>query len=404
MWLLNDKRDKMPTSSKLTKSHVDGLVATSSKPTYLWDSQVSGFGVKALPSGKKRYVLKYRSGGGGRGGTQRWLLLGTHGSITVDEARKIAQQASASIARGEDPQANKEGKRVQLRMGDLWSRFERDYLPQRKAGTQRDYKRYWDQALVKKFGTGAISELTRADVDKFHKSLRGTPYEANRILALLSRLMSLAEAWGLRGQGTNPCKFVQRFKEEPRSRYLTAAELTAIGKTLQELIKTKEVLPEQANAIRVLLYTGARLNEILTAKVSWVDWERRVIALPDSKTGKKLVYLSDQAILILRQQEVLAAKKKSEFLFPGRSADKPMINLRKPWVRVCEKAGIEGVRLHDLRHTAASLAVGQGVSLPVIGRLLGHSQAQTTLRYAHVDNNPALAAANLIGSALGSRI
>jgi integrase len=101
---------------------------------------------------------------------------------------------------------------------------------------------------------------------------------------------------------------------------------------------------------------------------------------------------------------VLAAKKKSEFLFPGRSADKPMINLRKPWVRVCEKAGIEGVRLHDLRHTAASLAVGQGVSLPVIGRLLGHSQAQTTLRYAHVDNNPALAAANLIGSALGSRI
>jgi integrase len=394
----------MHASVKLTKTTVDALGAIGTQPAYLWDAQVAGFGVKALSTGKKRYVFKYRSGGGGRAGTQRWLSLGTHGSITVDEARKLAQQASAAVARGDDPQGLKEGRRSQSRMKDLWSRFDSDYLPQRKPGTQRDYRRYWDQVLAKQFGAHPISEVTRADVDKFHKSLKATPYEANRILALLSRLMSLAEAWNLRVQGTNPCRYVQRFKEDARSRYLSATELTTIGNALKELVDTKELLPDQANAIRLLLYTGARLNEMLMAKVEWVDWDRHVIELPDSKTGKKQLYLSDPAIAVLRKQEKFAAKKKSEFLFPGRSAGKHMINLRKPWVRVCQKAELSGVRLHDLRHTAASVAVGQGVSLPVIGRLLGHSQAQTTMRYAHVDNDPALAAANLIGAAISGKL
>lgn len=177
-----------------------------------------------------------------------------------------------------------------------------------------------------------------------------------------------------------------------------------LGSAIRELTDAGELEPRAGNAMKLLLLTGARLNEVLTAKWSWVDWTRNVIDLPDSKTGQKPVYLSAAAVTVLKLQQQNAPEKSvstaielSEFIFPGRSAGKHMVNLRKPWLRVCERARIEGVRLHDLRHTAASIAVGEGASLPVIGRLLGHSQAQTTLRYAHVDADPALAVANQIG-------
>lgn len=410
----------MPNNVKLNKTIVDGLRSNSGGPAFLWDAQISGFGVKALPSGKKRYVFKYRSKSSGRASAQHWLMLGSHGSITVDEARRLAQQAAAAVARGEDPQRLKQNLRSQACMSDLWARFERDYLPQRKPTVQTAYGRYWTNVLRPRFGTKSVKEVSRSDVDKWHKSMKDTPYDANRRLALLSRLMSLAEAWEMRDQGTNPCRYVQRFKEQPRSRYLSSHELKAIGQSLNKLVELKGELyrdmkpratgepepirREDANAIRLLLYTGARLNEILTAKLSWVDWDRRVIQLPDSKTGKKPIYLSEAALTVLCEQRALAERIESKFIFPGRSKGKHMINLRKPWMTVCKDAGISGVRLHDLRHTAASIAVGQGVSLPVIGRLLGHTQAQTTLRYAHVDNDPALAAANLIGNALNGLI
>lgn len=410
----------MPNNVKLNKSVVDGLQPKGGDPAFLWDAQISGFGVKALPSGKKRYLFKYRSTGGGRASAQRWLMLGSHGSITADEARKLAQQAAAAVARGEDPQRSKQNLRNQAGMCDLWARFERDYLPQRKQTVQNTYRRYWTNFLRPRFGTKPVKQISRSDVDKWHKAMKGTPYEANRRLSLLSRLMSLAEAWEMRDQGTNPCRYVQRFKEQARSRYLSGQELKAIGLALNKLVELKgklyrDMRPrskgepepirlEDANAVRLLLYTGARLNEILTAKLSWIDWGRRVLQLPDSKTGKKPIYLSKAALTVLREQRVIAEQLESEFIFPGRSKGKHMINLRKPWMAVCKEAGISGVRLHDLRHTAASIAVGQGVSLPVIGRLLGHTQAQTTLRYAHVDNDPALAAANLIGEALSGSI
>lgn len=412
----------MAKGVKLTKGNVDSLSATATSAAYLWDTKIPGFGVKALPSGKKRYVLKYRTAGG-RQGTQRWLQLGTHGAITVEEARKLAQQAHATVARGGDPQATKVEARNQARMTDLWDRFEKDYLPYRKLSTQRDYRRYWDVELRRAFGLKAVREVSRGAVDRWHKGLSHKRYEANRMLALLSRLMSLAEAWEIRDQGTNPCRYVQRFTEQSRTRYLAGEELEALGLALGLLTQRNEkqrrssirsrtksgsklpsIRPDEANAIRMLLYTGARLNEILTAKLAWIDMNRRVIELPDSKTGKKPIYLSDAALEVLRDQQSRASATGSEYLFPGKSKAKHMVNLRKPWMAVCEEAKITGVRLHDLRHTAASIAVGQGVSLPIIGRLLGHTQAQTTLRYAHLDSDPALAAANLVGDALRGKI
>nr|WP_314444597.1 site-specific integrase [uncultured Sphingomonas sp.] len=209
--------------------------------------------------------------------------------------------------------------------------------------------------------------------------------------------MSLAEGWGWRPQGTNPCRYVQKYPERSRTRYLTSEELARIGASMRDLVRSGEIQPSAANALKLLLLTGARLNEVLSAKWDWIAWDKQIIALPDSKTGEKPIYLSQAAISVLKSQK--ESMLSNIYVFPGRSTGH-MVNLRKPWTRLCAHAGIEGVRLHDLRHTAASIAVGQGASLPVVGRLLGHTQAQTTLRYAHVDADPALRAAEKIGDAM----
>lgn len=387
--------------AKVTKRSVDALIATS-RPVFLWDDALIGFGVKALPSGRKRYIVKYRTAGGGRSAPQRWLQLGSHGQLTADQARAMAQQALAAIARGEDPQADKLGKRAAAKLSDVWLRFELEHLPLRKAQTRYDYTNLWRGLIEPKLGKLAIDALSESDIDRLHKSMAATPYQANRALALLSRLTSLAELWGLRPPGTNPCRQIQRFKERPRQRFLSAAEVETLGQTLRQMTLEGTLSCSAANAVRMLLLTGARLNEILAAEWAWVDIPSRVLALPDSKTGAKPLFLSREAIQILEWQRGKSGA--SRYIFPGTGAGGRMINLRKPWVRICEHADLQGVRLHDLRHTVASVAVGQGASLPVIGKLLGHTQPQTTQRYAHVDTNPALDAIDLIGRSIGSSL
>lgn len=381
---------------RLTKTSVESLVAVDGKPSFLWDS-LAGFGVKATTTGKRTFVVKYRANGGGRGAQQRWLTLGQFGHITCEQARSIAQQVLASVARGEDPQAEKNAKRAAPRLNDVWERFAVDQLPMKKPSTRRDYQKQWEDLIAPKFGKQLVRDIKRADIDRFHKSMRDTPYRANRALALFSRLMTLTEHWEWRDQGTNPCRFVGKFKEESRDRFLNAQEITSISIAITELTAERDIWLEIGNAIKLLLLTGARLTEITEAKWEWIDWKLQVLALPDSKTGKKTIYLGAAAIELLRQQQQSSRDPNSKYIFPGQLPGKPLVNLRKPWGRICEHAGIEGVRLHDLRHTAASIAVGQGITLPVIGALLGHSQAQTTLRYAHVDSNPALIGADAIG-------
>ena len=384
---------------KITKRTVDALVADGSKPCILWDDLLAGFGVKALPSGVKRYLVKYRTNGGGRNAPQRWLTLGTHGQLTPDQARGLAQQALAEVARGGDPQGLKFSKRLAPTMRDVWARFEAEHLPLKKEQTRAEYHSQWRDLIDPKFGRVAVKDVARSEVDRFHKTLRHAPYRANRTLALLSRLLTLAETWEWRGQGTNPCKHIDRFTERSRTRYLAVDELRRLSAAMAELVDECAIQPMACNAIELLLLTGARLNEILQAEWAWIDWQRMVLNLPDSKTGAKPVYLSDAAISVLKRQKILSSV--SDFVFPSPVNGKSIVNLRKSWVRICERAKLDGVRLHDLRHTAASIAVGQGASLAIVGKLLGHSQAQTTLRYAHVDIDPALKVANQVGNAIG---
>ncbi len=314
----------------------------------------------------------------------------------------MATQALAAVARGEDPQAGKLTARTAPTMADLWTRYETDHLPQKKLSSQRDDLQKWRDIIGPELAKQKVNDVARDDIVRIHRRLALTPYQANRALALLSKLFNLAELWGMRADGTNPCRHVTKFPEQHRERYLTGDELARLGDALRTGLAAQTETPYMVAAIQLLLLTGARLNEILTAQWAWVDWDRRVIQLPDSKTGRKPLFLSEPAIDVLRGLQALPTAKDCHYIIRGKSKSRSLVNLAKPWRRICERASLTGVRLHDLRHTAASVGVAQGMSLPVIGRLLGHTQASTTHRYAHVDIDPALAAVDLIGSAIYS--
>ncbi|MGB5864410.1 MAG: site-specific integrase [Sulfitobacter sp.] len=385
---------------KLSKKNIDAAIADEGRPKYLWDQNLAGFGVKVLPTGKKRYVVKYRAYGGGRTATQRWMTIGTHGEVPLDTARDHAQQILAAVKRGEDPQGNKFALRNAPRLSDVWEKFSTGELLEKKPSTIRDYSSNWSNLIKPALGTKLVTEISKSDVDCFHRSMSKTPYAANRVLALLSKLMTLSEMWEWRDQGTNPCRYIKKNKEESRERFLSIAELSRLGDAMRELIDEDALWPDMANAITLLLLTGARKNELLTCEWSWVSFETCSIALPDSKTGRKTLYLSEHAVRLLQSQQEYSRDPDSKYVFPGQRKGQCLVNISKPWGRICNRAKLEDVRLHDLRHTAASVAVGEGVSLPIIGRLLGHSQPQTTARYAHVDRDPAVFAANAIGEVI----
>ena len=380
---------------KLTKRAVEGIKPAAG-PVYAWDDHLAGFGVKVLPNSKRKYLAKYRVGGG-RSGRVRWLQLGAHGAISCEQARELATQALAAAARGEDPQGLRERLRQGSTVRDLWNRYENEHMPRKKASSAADDQQKARDHILPALGAVKVTDVSRADIKKIHQSLADRPYQANRVLSLLSKMFNLAEAWGMRPEQSNPCRHVDKFKEQARTRYLNADELGRLGQALREGEEKGEVERYMAAAIRLLLLTGARVSEVLSARWDWVAWDRRVIELPDSKTGAKPVFLSEAAVAVLRN---LRDDEEYPFIIRGRFADRPLVNLAKPWRRVCALARLEDVRIHDLRHTAASVGVATGTSLPIIGRLLGHTQSQTTQRYAHVDLDPALIAADKIGDAI----
>ena len=382
--------------TKLTKRIVEST-EPGPKSAFVWDDHLPGFGVKVLPSGARRYVVKYRVGGG-RSGRQRWYTLGTHGAVTCEQARETARQVLAAVARGDDPQANRLQTREAPTVADLWRRYQQDHLPRKKPRSASEDEHKARAYILPALGRHRVRDVTRADVKTLHRRLSDRPYQANRVLALLSKLFNLAEAWDMRPDNTNPCRHVEKYKEASRERYLTGPELERLGRALREATTEGVVSPHAAAAIELLLLTGARVSEILSAEWSSVDWDRRTLNLPDSKTGAKPVFLSHPALELLHELATRPEADSSPYVIKGRLRGQPMVNLSKPWKRVAQRAGLEDVRLHDLRHTAASIGVAQGLGLPIVGRLLGHAEASTTQRYAHVDVDPALAAADKIGA------
>ena len=209
-------------------------------------------------------------------------------------------------------------------------------------------------------------------------------------------MFNLAEKWGLRLDGTNPVRHIEKYAEGRRERFLSVEEMLRLGKALRQAEKESEN-PFALAAIRLLVFTGARLGEILTLRWSQIDMKRAVAILPDSKTGQKRLYFNEPAMEVLT---MLPRLEGNPYVIPGHRRASHLVNLQKPWQRLRESAGLSDVRLHDLRHSFASIAVSTGHTLPVIGKLLGHSKATTTERYAHLADDPLRAANDRIGAEL----
>lgn len=281
------------------------------------------------------------------------------------------------------------------------------------------YERNNRNHIIPLWGDRTIAEITRADVEDLKRTIRegktskrtarrreggsggrdirGGPGSANRVLGQLSKMFNLAEVWGWRPENSNPVRKVQRYKEKKCERFLSAEELLHLGKALAEYEASGDMLPSAIAGLRLLIFTGARLGEILTLKWSYVDLERRLLLLPDSKTGAKPIMLNQQAIDVLNS---IPRVENCPWVLVGHTEGQHLKALQASWMRVRRLAGIPDVRIHDLRHSFASFAVMSGGTLPIIGKLLGHNTPITTARYAHLAAHPVSHLAELTGSAL----
>lgn len=401
----------MANSIKIGKRSVDALKATGLRYV-AWDNEVRGFGVRVGPTGSKTYVLKYRVGGG-REGRVRWGVIGPHGALTPDQARETAQRWAAAVATGGDPAGDKLDSRKAPTVSDLLDRYLSEHAEKKnKARTEANARALINKLVRPALGKLKVADVTRADVAKLHNGLSATPYQANRALAVLSKAFNLAEVWGLRTEGTNPCMRVERFEEKSRERFLTDKEFATLGEVMARAEReplifssdgrrqtTVRVNPEAIRAVRLLIFTGGRVGEILGLRWEYIDLEAGRANLPDSKTGKKVLQLPPPALEVLSKAN--RPKDGKGFVIRGGGGADPevaLVNLKDPWGAIRRAAGLEDVRPHDLRHAFASVAVARGISLPMIGALLGHREVKTTQRYAHLADDPQKAAAGQIAN------
>jgi integrase len=372
---------------RLSKRSVDGAQPAAT-PRFVWDDALPGFGLLVHPSGRKVYVVQYRNAER----RSRRITLGSHGVLTPEQARRIAASELAAARAGQDPAAERQEARRSLTVADLVARYIEEHLPKKKATSAREDRRMLRKYTLPALGKRKLGDVRQSDVARLHLALRATPVMANRVLFLVSTLFNLAERWGLRGEGTNPCRHVPRFRERKRERFLSDAELGRLGQALTTVEREKDANKAALAAIRLLVLTGARRGEVLRLRWEDVDLGRRVLRLPDSKTGAKVILLDDAAAALLA-----GLPRKGAWVFPSRThAGLPLRDIRKTWWRVLERGELPGLRLHDLRHTHASVGAASGLSLQLIGSLLGHRRAATTERYAHLVDDAQRAAASLV--------
>ncbi|MBM3492607.1 MAG: DUF4102 domain-containing protein [Alphaproteobacteria bacterium] len=423
----------------------------------LWDADVSGFGCRRQ-AGSRVYVLKYR-----KGGRQRWLTVGKHGSPwTVETARREAKRLLGLVAGGADPAAFKAAERTAPTVADLCERFLGDYAREHKrpssvATDERNIRNH----VIPLLEHLAVAAVSVADIDRFKRAVRdgrstakrergprgappvkGGPGVTNRCLALLSKMLNLAERWGWRPGSSNPTRHIERYAERKIERFFSGAELAALGAAFTETERHNTENPFAIAAIRLLVLTGARLGEVLSVRWEYVNLADAAMRLPTSKTGAKSIYLSPPALEVLTSLPRLDG---NPFVIAGNREGTHLVNLQKTWRRLCRVAtvklwlrdaaspagrlatrlalelgreptyaecvsaadfplpvGLTDARIHDLRHSHASVGAAAGLSLPVIGALLGHSQPATTARYAHLAADPLRAASDLIASRIAA--
>ena len=381
---------------KLTKRVIDAAEIQAAE-YFIWDDELPGFALRVLPSGRKGYIVQYRAGR-----RSRRMSLGPSTVLTCEQARTRAIGIIAAARNGDDPAAERDAERKTITVKELAERFDKEHVSVRvKETTAKGYRRLIERTILPALGRHRVTEVTRADIAKLHHDLRHIPYEANRCLEVISKMFSLAEMWGLRPDGSNPRKHIKKYAEEKRERFLSPAELKRVGDVLREMEDEGIELSSAIAAARLLILTGCRLGEIMTLQWEHVDLAGMALRLPDSKTGAKVVHLGQPAIDVLTG---IKKVDKNPWVIVGTLPGARLTDLQPFWRRVRARAGLNDVRIHDLRHTFASTAVASGQGLPMISKLLGHTQVQTTARYAHLAADPVRTAADAVANTLSNAL
>lgn len=387
---------------KLTKRAIDAAIynGKNNARCVLWDDEVPGFGCRIYPGGRKAFILSYRAAG-----RKRLLTLGTYGVLTLDQARTKARAELAKIETdGADPLAEREKERQGETVHDLCAAYMERHGNAKRSGSE-DQRRI-DRYILPAWGGLKARAVKRADIASLHAKIgKAASYEANRVLALLSKMFELARRWGLVPEGhPNPARDIDRFKEQKRDRWVTPEELPRLAQAIDEE-------PNQTARFALWLYllTGARKSELLQARWEDVSFERAELRLPDTKAGRThYIPLSSPALALLRE---VPRVEGNPYILVGRGprgataeekavAPSHLVNISKPWNRVRKAAGVEDVRLHDLRRTVGSWLAQAGNSLHLIGRVLNHSNQSTTAIYARFGEDSVRAALEQHGARL----
>ncbi|MFT5944947.1 MAG: integrase [Yoonia sp.] len=379
---------------KITKRIVESS-PIKERDYFIWDDEVKGFAIRILPSGTRMYQIQYR-----KGGRTRRASIGRHGVLTADQARMQAKVILGRVACGENPVEEISQHRRASTISALCDRFYNVHVVERcKPTTQKEYRRCLDIFVKTAIGSFKVVDVERKDIAALHHNLKDKPYQANRVLGVLSKMFNLAEVWGLRPDGSNPCRHVPKFKEMKRERYLSQAELARLGATLEMCLRDGSESPFSIACYRLLILTGCRLGEI--QKLKWEFITDKGMELPDTKTGARRIPLPLSARSVLA---IVPRYAGNPYVICGTVDGQFLTDLQHPWQRIRAKADLEGVRIHDLRHTYASNAVSSGMAIQMVGRLLGHTQLQTTMRYAHLADDPVREAAEENAAALDAAL
>jgi integrase len=385
--------DRHPMAQKLTDKIVAALPCPQSGNRVTYDSEVRGFGIRVTAKGARSFVLNYRSPASGR---ERRYTIGQFPPWKTAAARTEAGELRKRIDRQEDPLEQIKTIRAAPTVGELCQRFMEEHLPKKRPATQRDYRRIISNEVSPALKHMKVAGVTFENVDALHRAItkRGAPYTANRTAAVLSKMFGLAIKWGY--CPANPARGIERNPEEKRHRYLSSAELTRFTDALSTHRDRMA-----ADILRILLLTGARRGEVQAMRWADLDLESGTWTKPASTTKQKALHRVPLSAPVRQHLAKLYAEAKpgAEFVFPGAHGGH-RVEIKHNWAAICKAAGISGARIHDLRHTYASLLVNGGASLPLIGALLGHSQPQTTARYAHLFDDPQRRATEGVGALL----
>ena len=366
------------SSGKISGRTVDAL-PIGDRETVFWDRDMAGFGVRVYPSGAKVYLAQARVGG-----KTRRVTIGRHGLVSAEDARLEAAELISRIKRSKKSGSGEAATPTVngTTLAEVADRYMREHVAVRcKPTTARACRVALEKYLLPEFGCQSLDAIGQDRVAALHFRLHKTPAMANQVVEVLSRLFYAAESWGVAPESGNPCQFVKKYKKRSCERFLSEEEFRRLGDVLCEMQAEGTISESAAAAFRLLMLTGCRRNEILTLQWTDVDLNAGELRLRDAKTGARSVALSPTARQVLA---TIPRRPGNPWVVSGRGASARLANLNKPWIAVRKRAGLEDVRIHDLRHSFASRALALGESLPMIGKLLGHRQVQTTARYAHL--------------------